>query len=67
MKRKCHFCRNQIDWIDYKDVKTLRRYLGVWAKIKPQSESRLCAKHQRYLTKAIKRARYLALLPYTER
>lgn len=65
-KRKaCAFCVDKVDYIDYKDVAKLRRYITERAKILPRRISGCCAKHQRQLTVAIKRARYIALLPYT--
>ena len=65
-KRKaCAFCVDKVDNIDYKDVAKLRRYVTERAKILPRRISGCCAKHQRQLTVAIKRARYIALLPYS--
>ena len=65
-KRKvCSFCVDKVDHIDYKDVAKLRRYVTETAKILPRRISGCCAKHQRQLTVAIKRARQIALLPYT--
>ncbi len=65
-KRKvCAFCADKVDCIDYKDVAKLRRYITERAKILPRRISGCCAKHQRELTTSIKRARYMALLPYT--
>ena len=65
-KRKaCQFCVDKVDNIDYKDVAKLRRYVTERAKILPRRISGCCAKHQRELTVAIKRARYMALLPYS--
>ncbi len=64
-KRKvCAFCVDKIEEIDYKDVPRLRRYLSERAKIVPRRVTGTCARHQRQLTIAIKRARHLALLPY---
>ena len=57
--------KNYVDSIDYKDVAKLRRYLTERAKIVPRRMSGTCAKHQRQLTTAIKRARIIALLPFT--
>ena len=54
-------------WVDYKDVAFLRKFLGIWGKIKTARESGLRAKEQRRVSQAIKRARFLALLPYSER
>ena len=65
-KRKvCAFCVDKVDCIDHKDVAKLRRYITERAKILPRRISGCCAKHQRELTTSIKRARYMALLPYT--
>ncbi len=65
-KRKvCAFCVDKVDHIDYKDVAKLRRYVTERAKIVPRRFSGCCAKHQRQLTVAIKRARQIALMPYT--
>ncbi|MFW6125994.1 MAG: 30S ribosomal protein S18 [Chloroflexota bacterium] len=65
-KRKvCSFCVNHVDSIDYKDPAMLRRYVSDRGKIEPRRRTGTCAKHQRALAMAIKRARYLALLPYT--
>ena len=64
-KRKvCAFCVEKVDHIDYKDVAKLRRYVTERAKILPRRISGCCAKHQRQLTVAIKRARQIALLPF---
>lgn len=63
-RRVCAFCVEHVKSIDYKDVDRLRRYLSDRAKIEPTRRSGVCAKHQRALTTAIKRARYLALLPF---
>lgn len=65
-KRKiCHFCVNRIVCIDYKDFSALRKYVSERGKILPRRISGNCAKHQRELTIAIKRARAVALIPYT--
>jgi small subunit ribosomal protein S18 len=61
----CYFCLNRIDDIDYKDVVTLRRFVSDRGKIEPRHRTGTCSRHQRLLSLAIKRARYLALLPYT--
>jgi len=63
--KKCNFCKEKVVAIDYKDVATISKYLNRWNKIQPGSRSGVCAKHQRWLTVAIKRARFLALMPYT--
>ncbi len=61
----CYFCVNRIDDIDYKDTVTMRRFISDRGKIEPRHRTGACSSHQRLLTLAIKRARYLALLPYT--
>ena len=63
-RKVCEFCENNIDHIDYKDVATLKRYISERGKILPRRITGNCAKHQRALTVAIKRARHLALMPY---
>lgn len=63
-KKVCAFCMDKIEHIDYKDVPRLRRYLSDRAKIIPRRVTGTCARHQRQLTVAIKRARHLAFLPY---
>ena len=63
-KKVCAFCADSIDEIDYKDVVRLRKCISERAKILPRRISGTCAKHQRQLTTAIKRARHIALLPY---
>ncbi|MBC7343126.1 MAG: 30S ribosomal protein S18 [Clostridia bacterium] len=64
-KRVCSFCVDKIQLIDYKDISRLRRYITERGKIIPRRISGNCAHHQRQLTRAIKRARVMALLPYT--
>lgn len=65
-KRKgCTFCAEKVSEISYKDAALLRRYLSDRCKIEPRRRTGNCAKHQRALAQAIKRARYLALIPYT--
>ena len=64
-KRVCAFCVDKVEKIDYKDINRLRRYMSERAKILPRRVTGTCAAHQRELTVAIKRARYLALLPYS--
>jgi small subunit ribosomal protein S18 len=64
-KRKvCAFCAEKVKEIDYKNVEKLRSYISDRAKIAPRRRTGTCAKHQRILAIAIKRARHLALLPY---
>ncbi|MCR4962684.1 MAG: 30S ribosomal protein S18 [Firmicutes bacterium] len=64
-RRVCSFCVDKVDFIDYKDTAKLRKYITERGKILPRRISGNCAKHQRELTEAIKRARIVALLPYT--
>jgi small subunit ribosomal protein S18 len=64
-RRVCAFCVDKIDKIDYKDVTTLRRFISEQGHINSRRRTGTCARHQRRLTLAIKRARHLALLPYT--
>lgn len=64
-RRVCSFCVNKVDVIDYKDIATLRRYISDRGRIEPRRRTGTCAKHQRALAIAIKRARHLALLPFT--
>ena len=63
-KKVCRFCVDKIDYIDYKDVRILMMAIPERGKIQPRRLSGTCAKHQRKLTTAIKRARQLALIPY---
>ena len=65
-KKVCAFCSDkEHDYIDYKDVAKLRRYMSERGKILPRRITGTCAKHQRALTVAIKRARHVSLMPYT--
>ncbi|HEX7705151.1 MAG TPA: 30S ribosomal protein S18 [Thermoanaerobaculia bacterium] len=64
-KRVCKFCVEKIEYIDFKDVKTLQQFIPERGKILPRRISGTCALHQRKLQSAIKRARIIALLPFT--
>ena len=64
-KKVCHFCADRVEAIDYKDVARLRKFVSERAKILPRRATGTCAKHQRELTTAIKRARNVALMPFT--
>jgi small subunit ribosomal protein S18 len=67
-KRKfCRFCADKISFIDYKDLKGLRSYMTERGKILTRKMTGTCATHQRELTTAVKRARYIALLPFMEK
>ena len=64
-RRQCNFCADKIEAIDYKEIAKLRRYITERGKILPRRITGNCANHQRQITIAIKRARTMALLPYT--
>ena len=64
-RKVCAFCVEKIDYIDYKEVSRLRRYISERGKILPRRVTGTCARHQRPLTVALKRARQIALLPFT--
>ena len=65
-KKVCAFCADKVEEIDYKDTARLRKFVSERAKILPRRISGTCAKHQRQLTTAIKRARHVALLPFID-
>jgi small subunit ribosomal protein S18 len=60
----CYFCQRNIQEIDFKNTTLLKKFLSLSGKIKPRKKTGVCAWHQRRLKKAVKRARYLGLLPY---
>ncbi len=64
-EKVCGFCMDKAEHIDYKDINVLKKYITERGKILPRRISGNCAKHQRMLTLAIKRARNIALLPFT--
>ena len=64
-RKVCTFCTDKIEYIDYKDVNRLRRFVNERGKIMPRRMSGNCATHQRQLSEAIKRARAIALMPYS--
>jgi small subunit ribosomal protein S18 len=64
-RKVCKFCENKVDQIDYKDVRTIRRFVTEQGKIIPRRVTGVCANHQRKLTRSIKRARNIALVHYT--
>ncbi|MBI3967061.1 MAG: 30S ribosomal protein S18 [Chloroflexi bacterium] len=65
-RKICTFCADKgSDYVDYKDIGRLRRFVSDQGKIDPRRKTGTCAKHQRRLSIALKRARYMALLPYT--
>lgn len=63
--RECQFCMDKNSVIDYKQVEVLRRFITDEGKIRPRRQSGVCAKHQRELAIAVKRARHIALLPFS--
>ncbi len=60
----CQFCVDKVKYIDYKQGDMLRRFVSERGKIRPRRQTGTCARHQRFLTTALKRARHLAMLPY---
>lgn len=65
-KKECYFTKNNIEYIDYKDVNLLKKYVNDKAKIKSSKATGTAAKHQRQLAVAIKRSRHMALMPFME-
>jgi len=63
-RRNCHFCREKIEEIDYKNYSQLRRYISEKGKIRSRRITGACRRHQRQVAVAVKRAREMALLPY---
>ncbi len=67
-KKDCYFCVNGLNEVDYKDIDLLRRFISPYtAKIFPRKKTGVCSKHQRHLADAIKRARFVALLPFVKK
>ena len=64
-RKVCEFCERPVETVDYKDVVTLKKFVSERGKILPRRATGTCAKHQRKVTEAIKRARNVALLPYS--
>lgn len=64
-RRVCSFCVDKMEYIDYKNISRIRRYLSDRARIEPRRKTGNCAKCQRMLARALKRARHLAMLPFT--
>ena len=60
----CPFCKGKVEYIDYKDIKLLRKYVTDRGKIKPRRVTGLCAQHQKDIANAVKRARMMALMPF---
>lgn len=66
-EKRCLFCLNNAEEIDYKDTQTLRKFVNSYMKILPKKRTGTCSKHQRKLATAIKRARVMALMPFIYR
>jgi len=66
-EKQCHFCVNNLKEIDYKDADLLRRFINSYGKIFPKKRMGTCSGHQRKLAAAIKRARVMAILPFTNK
>ncbi len=66
-KKPCAMCRDNVEWVDYKDVSALRKYMSDRGKIRSRRVTGNCAQHQRDIAQAIKVARELVMLPYTQR
>lgn len=62
--KQCYLCQNNLDDVDFKDAQFLKRFVSSYMKIAPRRRSGLCAKHQRRVSMAIKRARQASLMPY---
>ncbi|HEY4496134.1 MAG TPA: 30S ribosomal protein S18 [Candidatus Paceibacterota bacterium] len=67
MKKTCYFSQNNIKYIDYKDTELLKKFLDPHGRIMPRKKTGVASKYQRQLALAVKRARFLALLPYIAR
>ncbi|PIP28830.1 30S ribosomal protein S18 [Candidatus Kuenenbacteria bacterium CG_4_9_14_3_um_filter_39_14] len=65
--KHCHFCVNQLDKVDWKDIPTLQRFMSHYNRIVPGRRTGLCAKHQRKVARAIKRAREMGLMPFVRK
>ena len=64
-RKYCQFCKDKTDYVDYKDTQLLRKYITDRGKIKPRRVTGACTQHQRDIAEAVKRARTMALLPYS--
>ncbi|WP_029906247.1 30S ribosomal protein S18 [Mycoplasmopsis opalescens] len=65
-RRRCDLCENKIHYVDYKNTEYLTRFIASAGQIKPRANTGTCAKDQRKIALAIKRARFMALMPYTK-
>lgn len=66
-EKKCHYCVNNVLFVDYRDVETLRKFVSSYLKIAPPRRSGLCSKHQRKVARAIKQARIAGLMGFAPR
>ena len=64
-RKYCQFCKDEVDFVDYKDTQLLRKFVTDRGKIKPRRVTGCCMQHQRDIANAVKRARTMALMPYT--
>lgn len=64
VQKDCPFCKEKVEYIDYKDIKLLRKFVTDRGKIKPRRVTGLCAQHQKDVANAVKRARTMALMPF---
>ncbi|RLC36249.1 30S ribosomal protein S18 [candidate division Kazan bacterium] len=64
VQKTCYFCDEGIDYIDYKNIKLMQKYLSRYMKIEPRRRTGTCARHQRQIATALKRSRHLALIPF---
>jgi small subunit ribosomal protein S18 len=67
MKKQCYFTQNGVKYIDYKDTELLKKFLGQSGNVSPRKKTGICSKYQRQLALAVKRARFMGLLPYIAR
>ncbi|MFV8414271.1 MULTISPECIES: 30S ribosomal protein S18 [Mycoplasma] len=63
-RKSCEFCDNHMEYVDYKNVELLNKFVTATGQIKAKSSTGTCAKHQRKVANAVKRARFIALMPY---
>ncbi|MBT1315854.1 30S ribosomal protein S18 [Mycoplasmopsis bovis] len=66
LRRKCELCETNIEYVDYKNVEFITKFISGIGQIKPHASTGTCARHQRKVANAIKRARFMALIPYTK-
>ncbi|WP_029513497.1 30S ribosomal protein S18 [Mycoplasmopsis primatum] len=66
IKRRCSLCDSNIEYVDYKNIDFINKFLSGTGQIKPHSATGSCARHQRKIANAVKRARFMALIPYTK-